>query len=308
MKIVEVGSLNMDLVVRIPRIPQPGETLLGGVFNTTPGGKGANQAVAAARLGADVTMVGCVGNDAFGTEMLTSMKAEGIDTRFIKVIPDVATGVALIQVDADAQNSIAVASGANFYLDANSVRTALDQIGKFDALLMPLETPLDTIEIAARIAKDVGALVLLNPAPAQHLNQAILQNVDFLLPNEYEVGIVAGMRLAESEEIGEAVDRLIQQGVKALIVTLGADGALYVDGASKTQTRIPSFKIRAVDTTAAGDCFVAAFAVRMGDGVPVAEAIRFANAAAGISVTREGAQISLPTRAEVEKFLSERID
>ncbi len=197
MHVVVVGSLNMDLVVRIPQIPRPGETLLGGVFKTFPGGKGANQAVAAARLGAHVTMIGCVGGDTFGQEMRDTLIKEGIDTTHILVHPESATGVALIQVDAKGQNSIAVASGANFQLTSAHVENAMQSIENFDVLVMPLETPLETIYSAAKNAALRGAKVILNPAPAQVLNQDLLKLVDILIPNEYEITLMTGLPLLQ---------------------------------------------------------------------------------------------------------------
>jgi len=182
-KIVVVGSFNMDLVVRLPVIPKPGETLLGGVFATYPGGKGSNQAVAAARLGGEVTMVGRVGADAFGDQLLKMARSEGIDTRFVGIDSQAATGVALIEVDAEGRNSIAVASGANFTLTAADVAAAFAQIGQVDLVVMPLETPIDTIVTAAELARRAGARVVLNPAPAQHLAPELLKNIDVLIPN-----------------------------------------------------------------------------------------------------------------------------
>jgi len=305
MKIVVVGSLNMDLVVRMPQIPRPGETLLGGVFKTFPGGKGANQAVAAARLGAHVTMIGCVGGDAFGQEMRDTLTAEGIDTTHVLVHAESATGVALIQVNSKGQNSIAVASGANFQLTSADVEKAMQSIGKFDVLVMPLETPLETIYTASQIASRKGAKVLLNPAPAQVLEKDLLQLVDILLPNEYEVGLMTGTS-QENADIRQSAEKLISLGVKNLIVTLGNQGALFFDGKTNTDMLIPACPVQAVDSTAAGDCFVGALAVGLCEGKPIPAAAEFASAAAAISVTRVGAQPSLPSRDEVEKFIRER--
>ena len=305
MHIVVVGSLNMDLVVRMPQIPRPGETLLGGEFKTFPGGKGANQAVAAARLGANVTMIGCVGADAFGQEMRNTMIAEEIDTTYVLVHPETATGVALIQVDKKGQNSIAVASGANFQLTAADVEKAMQSIGKFDVLVMPLETPLETIYTAAKIASHLGAKVLLNPAPAQVLDPDLLELVDVLLPNEHEVALMAGLPPLESAADAKiGAEKLLSLGVKKLLVTMGGQGAVLFDG--KTETQISAYQVQAVDTTAAGDCFVGALAVGLGEGRSIADSADFASAAAAISVTREGAQPSLPRREEVIQFMNER--
>ena len=305
MKIVVVGSLNMDLVVRMPQIPRPGETLLGGVFKTFPGGKGANQAVAAARLGASVTMVGCIGNDAFGREMRETLTREGVDTMHVLVHPQSLTGVALIQVDAAGQNSIAVASGANFELTSTDVEKAMLSIGNFDVLVMPLETPLETIYTAARIASRIGAKVILNPAPAQLLKQDLLEFVDVLLPNEYEAALMTGSPSLQSvADVCNAAQKLLLLKAKNLIVTMGNRGAMLFDG--KTESQIPACPVQAVDSTAAGDCFVGALAVGLCEGKSLLSAAEFASAAAAISVTRDGAQPSLPRREEVIQFMNDR--
>jgi ribokinase len=305
MHVIVVGSLNMDLVVRMPRIPQPGETLLGGVFKTFPGGKGANQAVAAARLGAHVTMIGCVGGDAFGQEMRDTLTAEGIDATHVLIHSESATGVALIQVDSKGQNSIAVASGANFQLTSTDVEKAMLSIGKFDVLVMPLETPLETIYAAAKIASSYGAKVLLNPAPAQVLNSDLLELVDVLLPNEYEVALMTGLPPLQSEaDVRIAAEKLLSLGVKNLMVTMGSQGAMLFDG--KLESNISACPVQAVDSTAAGDCFVGALAVGLCEGKSLLSAAEFASAAAAISVTRDGAQPSLPRREEVLQFMNER--
>ena len=303
--ILVVGSLNMDLVVQMPAIPRPGETLLGGRFATFPGGKGANQAVAAARLGARVTMVGRVGSDAFGEQMLKTVASEGIDTRFIGVDPQNATGVALITVDAQGQNSIAVASGANFALTAEDVRSAWELIPQVDWLVMPLETPLDTVETAAQIAKERGAGVILNPAPAQDLGKQLLQNIDVLIPNESETERLTGLKIQNDEDAHSAGAVLLSLGVGSVVLTLGEKGALIVEGepAGPAYQSIPAFPVQVIDTTAAGDAFVGALATGLGEGLPLNAAVRFASAAAAISVTRVGAQPSLPYRSEVDRFI-----
>jgi len=306
MKIIVVGSLNMDLVVRMPKIPRPGETLLGGVFKTFPGGKGANQAVAAARLGVHVTMIGCIGNDSFGQEMRATLAKEGIDTTHILVHPDEATGVALIQVDAQGQNSIAVASGANFRLTSTNVEKAMQIIGEFNALVMPLETPLETIYTATDIAARKGAKVILNPAPAQILEKDLLQLVDVLLPNEYEIAFMTGMQLQSASDINYAAEKLLSLGPRNLIVTMGSQGAILFNEKKGRPTIIPAWQVQAVDSTAAGDCFVGALAVGLCEGKSITAAAKFASAAAAISVTRIGAQPSLPYREEVDQFMRER--
>jgi len=307
-KIVEVGSFNMDLVVRMPRIPRPGETLLGGVFFTAPGGKGSNQAVAAARLGGQVTMIGRVGSDGFGEQMLSMARSEGIDTRFVGVDADAATGVALITVDAEGQNNIAVASGANMTLTVQEVASAWEQLEAVDVLVMPLETPMETIVTAARLAHNVGVRVVLNPAPAQILSENLLLLVDVLIPNEFEAAIMTGIEIHSRADARTAAEKLISLGAGHVILTLGSQGALIAeaDESGIRYAEIPAYPVRAMDTTAAGDAFVGAIAVALGEGRSLVEAARFASAAAALSVTRQGAQPSLPTRAEVEEFIRTR--
>jgi ribokinase len=305
MHVLVVGSLNMDLVVRMPQIPRPGETLLGGVFKTFPGGKGANQAVAAARLGARVTMVGCVGSDAFGREMLEMLAAEGIDTTHIRVRPDFATGVALIQVDDHGQNSIAVASGANFQLTREDVENAIQSMDDFDVLVMPLEIPVETVYAAAQVASRRGAKVLLNPAPAQTLDRSLLELVDVLLPNEYEAALMAGLPSLQSEaDVRTAAKKLLTLGPQNVMITMGSRGAILFE--ENTESNVSAFPVHVVDTTAAGDCFVGALAVALCEGKTLASAAEFASAAAAISVTRNGAQPSLPCREEATEFIKQR--
>jgi ribokinase len=306
MNIVVVGSLNMDLVVRLPIIPKPGETLLGGVFNTYPGGKGANQAVAASRLGGHVSMIGCVGDDSFGRELVANLSTEGVDTSHVFVQPNVSSGVALIQVDDQAQNSIAVASGANYRLSCEYVEKAMQAIEKIDVVVMQLETPLETIYTAARVAHQRGAKVILNPAPAQVLENDLLQLVDYLVPNEYEIATMTGFQIQNITDTDQAAQQLLSKGVKNLIVTLGNKGSVIFEGNTNNSVDIPAWKVQAVDTTAAGDCFIGAFAVGLSKEKSVKDAAAFASAAAAISVTRLGAQPSLPKIDEVNQFMKER--
>ena len=307
-RIVVVGSFNMDLVVRLPAIPKPGETLLGGVFATYPGGKGANQAVAAARLGGDITMIGRVGADAFGDQLLTMARSQGIDTRFVGVDPHAATGVALIQVDAAGRNSIAVASGANFTLTAAAVAEAFAQLDRVDVLVMPLETPIETIVTAAELARKAGARVVLNPAPAQHLSPELLRSIDVLIPNEHEAAFMAGGATGLSQDMHAIAGQLLRSGPGSVVITMGDRGALIAEQAGQeiTYTLAEAYSVEAVDTTAAGDAFVGALAMMLGAGHSLTHAASFASAAAAISVTRVGAQPSLPTVSEVEAFLRAR--
>ena len=300
-----VGSLNMDLVARAPRIPQPGETIIGRDFHTLPGGKGANQAVAAARLGAKVAMVGRVGGDAFARPLLDNLAAAGVDHTFVVQDPGAATGVALIVVDAAGQNSIVVASGANMRLSPADVEAAETAIASADVLLLQLETPLQTATRAAQLAHAHGVTVILNPAPAQPLPPALLSLVDVLVPNESETALLTGLPIDSRARVEAAAGALRESGVGAVILTLGERGALLAQ-AGGTQA-FPAFMVTAVDTTAAGDAFMGGLAVALAEGQSLAEGIRWGNAAGALAATQLGAQPSLPTRRAVEKLLTEGI-
>jgi len=299
--VVVVGSLNMDLVVRAPRIPAPGETLLGGEFHTVPGGKGANQAVAAARLGARVSMVGRLGADDFATQLLANLEADGIDHSAVIQDASTTTGVALIVVADDGQNSIVVASGANMQVTPGDVDAAAETIAAADVLLLQLEVPLDAVQRAAEIAHEHGVPVVLNPAPARDLPAGLLARVDVLIPNESETALLTGLPVDSETELEAAARALLDRGISTAILTLGARGAMLATG-SEVEI-IPTFKVQPVDTTAAGDAFVAGFSVALAEGKPVAEAVRWGNAAGALAATRLGAQTSLPRRAELEQLL-----
>ncbi|GIV87888.1 MAG: ribokinase [Chloroflexus sp.] len=295
--IIVVGSLNMDLVVRAPRHPQPGETLIGSDFQIFPGGKGANQAVAAARLGARVRMIGRVGVDAFGDALLDAAQYDGVDTGYVQRDPDAATGVALITLDAHGQNTIVVAPGANMRVSEADVQRAEALFQGADVLLMQLECPLDAVMAATELAHRYGVQVVLNPAPARPLPVALLSQIDYLLPNQLEL-----QALAEGEtDLTAAIERLQRQGVRNLLVTLGAEGALLATG--EQTTTVPAFQVPVVDTVAAGDAFAGAFCVALAEGKPPLEAVRWGNAAGALAVTRAGAQPSLPSRMEVMRLL-----
>jgi len=297
----------MDLVVEVPTIPQPGETVLGTNFATFPGGKGANQAVAAARLGADVSLIGRVGQDAFGDQLLTSARADGINVSHVERDDTAATGVAMITVDERGQNSIAVASGANFRLTADHVLEAWGDLEDIDILVMPLETPLETILMAVELAHQSGVTAVLNPAPAQSLPEQILTKIDVLVPNEPETAQLTNMSINTADERREAANKLLALGVGNVVLTLGSQGTLVLDGKTKQFTDVPANQVEVVDTTAAGDAFVAALAVGLGEGKPLTEAAKFANVVGGLAVTKLGAQSSMPLRDEVELFLSEQV-
>jgi ribokinase len=295
----------MDLVARAPRIPQPGETIIGRDFHTLPGGKGANQAVAAARLGARVTMVGRVGSDAFARPLLDNLVAAGVDHTFVGQDPQAATGVALIVVDAAGQNSIVVASGANMRLSPADVDAAEAAIATADVLLLQLETSLETVTRAAQIAHAHGVTVILNPAPARPLPPALLSLVDVLVPNESETALLTGLPINSQAQVEAAAGALRRLGVGAVILTLGERGALLAQ-AEKTEL-FPAFVVIAIDTTAAGDAFMGGLAVALAEGQVLADGVRWGNAAGALAATRLGAQPSLPTRQAVEKLMTEGI-
>jgi len=305
-KIVVVGSSNTDMVVKTPHIPAPGETVLGGEFLMAAGGKGANQAVAAARLGAEVTLVARVGRDVFGEQAQAGFRREGLDTRYVVTDPQAASGVALIFVDAGGENSIAVAPGVNARLSPDDARRAREAIEAADVLLLQLEIPPETVLAAVETAHRAGVRVILNPAPAppQSLPADLLACVNVLTPNESEASLLTGTQVVDTDDAEQAARRLLEQGVGAVIVTLGARGALVVTPAG--QQLVPSFPVDVVDTTAAGDAFNGGLAVALAGKKSLEEAVRFASACGALATTRMGAQPSLPTAGEVEAFLVER--
>lgn len=301
-KIVVVGSTNLDMVVKAAHIPQPGETVLGGEFQMVSGGKGANQAVAAARLGAEVTFVARVGADSFGTEALSRFEREGIRTEFVVRDSGAAHGIALILVDSAGENAIAVAPGANARLTPEDVDAAEPAFAACDMALLQLEIPLPAVARAVTLAKRYGKKVLLNPAPSQTLPDSLLAQVDLLTPNETEAQMLLGENAAGLGGVAATAEELLRRGVGCVIVTLGKEG-VFVVGPGE-QYHVPGRRVKPVDTTAAGDAFSGALAVRIAEGAEFREAVRFAICASALSVTRLGAQDSLPTRAEVDGALS----
>jgi len=300
-RIVVVGSSNTDMIIKLRRIPRPGETVLGGQFMTAAGGKGANQAVAAARAGGQVSLVARVGRDALGDQAIAGFVGDGVDVSHVSRDRRSASGAALIFVAQDGENSIAVAPGANGRLSPADVKRARARIAQAKALLMQLETPLDTIQAAARLAASHGTLVILNPAPACALPDSLLRQVSILTPNESEAELLTGIKQRGIAAAEKAAGQLRRRGVRTVVLTLGARGALIAD--ERGSRLIPGFQVKAVDTTAAGDVFNGALAVALTEGRPLEQAVRLANAAAAICVTRLGAQPSAPTRKEIERFL-----
>lgn len=296
--IVVIGSINMDLVLRVPRMPLPGETLTGGAFRTIPGGKGANQAVACARMsgkaeagGQRVAMVACVGDDAFGATLRSALVGDGIIDSHITTLPGVASGIASILVDDNGQNSIVIAGGANDLLSPAHIDAAQGLIEQADIVVLQLETPMDTVVHAIKLARSLGKTVVLNPAPAASLPDGVLELVDYLIPNEIEAAMLAGVA-PDSTDIAALAAALQKQGSDNVIITLGSKGvhaALYGG-----DTTFPAEAVKAVDTTAAGDTFIGGFVAGLASGMDEAEAIGQGQRAAAWSVTKPGAQTSIP--------------
>lgn len=303
-KIVVVGSSNTDMVVRLRRLPAPGETLFGETFAMLPGGKGANQAVAASRAGGRVSFIGRVGRDDLGDRALSGLVKEGIDVRGVSRDVSAPSGVALIWVSAAGENSIAVSPGANGRLASKHITQAAKVFSQASVVLLQLETPLSSVRVAARLANQVGACVILNPAPAMRLPRELLRNIAVLTPNESEAESLTGIRVTDDASAARAARRLHEQGVETVIITLGSRGA-YVSSHSVTE-RIAGLKVKAVDTTGAGDVFNGTLAVALAEGRALRQAVRFANVAAARSVTRRGAQPSAPIRSEILRYLATR--
>jgi ribokinase len=302
--IVVVGSSNTDMIIKLKRIPRPGETVLGGKFLTAAGGKGGNQAVAAARAGGQVSLVARVGRDTLGEEAIAGFVRQGVDVSHVACDRQAASGAALIFVGRNGENSIAVASGANARLSPADVKRAGALIARSKVLLMQLETPLETVGAAARLAASNRALVILNPAPAQAVPGRLLRLVSILTPNESEAEILTGVHINGIRAAQKAAETLLRRGAHTVILTLGAKGALITS--ARGTHLIPGFAVNAIDTTGAGDVFNGALAVALTEGQTFGQAVRFANAAAAISVTRMGAQPSAPTRREIMRFLKSK--
>jgi ribokinase len=303
-KLVVLGSVNADHVLSVPRFPKPGETLVGSGYHIAYGGKGANQAVAAGRTGADIVFIACVGSDDIGTRMKEQFVIDGIDTQAVMAIEGTTTGVAMIWVSAEGENCIGISAGANAELTPERLQPHLPLISEADVLLMQLESPLNTVELAAQVAKRAGTQVILNPAPAQFLPESLLRLVDVITPNETEAQALTGVVVNTEQDAQKAANILHDYGIATVLITLGAKGVwLSEQGNGEI---IPGFRVQAQDTTAAGDTFNGALVTAQLDGQSLRDAICFAHAAAAISVTRSGAQPSIPQRAEVEAFLAAR--
>ena len=306
-KILVVGSSNTDLIIKVPEIPRPGETLLGGQFQTFPGGKGANQAVAAARAGGEVVFIAAVGDDANGAEAIKGYKEDKINTEDIKVCKGVPSGIAMITVSHQGENAITVASGANAELSAADLEEAEEPFEEADYMLVQLETPLETVQKAVELCAELDTRVILNPAPATELPDELLEKVQIITPNETEAEKLTGIVVSDEVSAQKAADVLHQRGIQTVIITMGSQGAFLSDSASSLRTMVPGFNVDAVDTTAAGDVFNGQLAVALAEGLGLEEAILQAHAAAALSVQKLGAQSSIPRREETLDFLKKQL-
>ena len=300
-RIVVVGSINMDLVVSVKELPAAGETIMSSSYQTIPGGKGANQAIAASRLGAEVTMIGCVGTDSFGASLKERLKQENINTEYVGTVPETKSGTALITLDEKGENTIIVAAGANAALRPAAVEEAEDVIQSADVLLVQLEIPLETVEAALALARRHQVQTILNPAPARKLPPGVLAQVDILTPNETEAKTLfegEGIELLSVLGDEDWQDFAEELGETVLLLTMGENGVVYIS--RKGVQEYPAYKMKAIDTTGAGDAFNGALAVALAEGKELEEMIAFAQKAASVSVTRFGAAPSLPSRKEVE--------
>ena len=301
MAVVVLGSINMDLTTYVPRLPAPGETLFGTSFITVPGGKGFNQAVAAGRLGAPTRFIGRIGDDAFGKGVLELIADEPVDTSGIWVDPDSGTGLAVISVDEAAENAIIVISGANMAHDAREVARTRAALQSANVLLLQLESPLETSLAAAQAARELGATVILDPAPAKQLPPEAYQLAHVMTPNELETEMLVGFRPTNQAEAAKAAGILLERGVETAVIKLGAQGVYYQSAAESGF--VEPFRVQSIDTVAAGDAFNGGLAVALSEGKPIAEAIRWGAAAGALATTKPGASSAMPTRTELEALL-----
>ncbi|GMM88923.1 ribokinase [Vibrio fortis] len=307
-QLIVLGSVNADHVLQVPSFPRPGETLIGGNYQVIPGGKGANQAVAAARLNADIGFIACVGDDPFGINIRQDFEKDGINIDGVIVAENTPTGIAMIQVSATGENSICLSAEANDKLDCAQIEPHLDKIRGAKYLLTQLETPIEGIEYAAKVARESGTKVILNPAPARPLSNELLACVDVITPNETEAEVLTGVTVSDDVSAHQAALALHDKGIKTVMITLGAKGVwLSHSGEGNQGELIPGFRVEATDTTAAGDTFNGALVTGLLEEMPLEKAIKFAHAAAAISVTRFGAQTSIPSRQETDAFLAEQL-
>lgn len=303
-RLLVLGSVNADHVLRVPHFPRPGETLAGHSYRVVPGGKGANQAVAAARLGAAVSFIARIGDDAIGHQMKTGFAQDGIDVSAVELDDTLPTGIAIIYVSDEGENSIGLSAEANGALTPAVVQGHEAMIAGAHTLLLQLEVPLESVFEAARLATSHGTRVVLNPAPAQPLPAELLALVDLITPNQTEAELLTGVRVTDEASARQAAARFHQMGIGEVMITLGSQGVYCSKG--QQQALIAGFRVEAVDTTAAGDTFNGALLAADLAGASFQDAVRFAHGAAALSVTRFGAQSSIPTRQEVDAFLLEQ--
>jgi ribokinase len=300
-KVIVIGSYNTDLTIKTSRIPRPGETILGGIFSKGCGGKGANQAVAAVRAGASVSFIARVGNDVLGKEGIQRLNEEGINTAYIFQDEDISTGVAFIVVDEGGENSIVVASGANAQLSCADIEKAHSEISGAGILLVQLESPIETIKAAIKKAHENGAVVILNPAPAQPLETSLLRQIDIITPNKVEAEMLTGIKVTDEESLCAIANKFLEFDIKNVLITLGSRGIFAA--LPNTMEIIPACKVPTVDSTGAGDVFSGTLAAFLSEGMSIEQAAKMAIASSSISVTKMGAQNSAPCRVEIENFI-----
>jgi len=302
-RIVVLGSLHTDLIIKVDSIPSLGETVLGHDFLRSPGGKGANQAVAAAKLGANVTMIDRTGSDFFGLELINNMKRFGVNTEYLVEAKSTYTGIALIMVDNEGNNIIAVASGADMNCCKDDVYAAREMIVESDVILMQLEIPLTVVHYAVNLAYNYGVKIILNPAPAQKLSNSLLKKIDILIPNENEAEVLSGMRIDNLTSAKNAAYKILDSGVGNVILTMGREGALMVN--SEKSVHVKGIEVKAIDTTGAGDAFCGAIAVAVSSGTDLVDAVKYANFAGALTTRKIGAQEAMPTEIEINDYLKE---
>jgi ribokinase len=298
--ITVIGSLNLDMVVYAKKIPRPGETVMGKNFKQVPGGKGGNQADASAKLGADVVMIGCIGNDVIGTMLKNSLKTDGVNVDSVLINEEEATGIAAIVVEDSGNNAITVVPGANYKLRVQDIESLSAIIKRSKVILLQLEVPIESVRASLKIGRESGAVTILNPAPAAELDEEIYRYAEILTPNESELEVLTGHNTETLEQVEAAGKILVGKGTKEIIVTLGQNGCMHINKYGAMHYK--AYKVKAVDTTAAGDGFNGALAVSIDEGNTIEEAIKFAMKVGAMIVTREGAQTSLPLKKEIDAF------
>lgn len=302
-KLCVIGSINIDLVAEVSKFPKPGETLIGTGFNTYTGGKGANQAVALGKLGADVAMVGKLGDDLYGKQYIDAFKQVGVDVSCIDIEEGISSGIAVIEVDKNGENNIVVVPGANGRVDRAFIHKKLDQILSYDIFLLQLEIPIDTVEYLCKELKKNGKTVILDPAPAMAIPEEVYKNIDYITPNETELQILSGEKCSSEEELICGARKLQSKGVANVIIKAGKNGAYIIT--EQNVQHIKGFKVEAIDTTAAGDSFNAGFAYALSCESKIEDCVRFGNAVGALSTTAKGAQGAMPTLEAVNELLKD---